>query len=307
MLGPLWPTGLLLSFFTICTTLDAECVLGVVGQPLSLPCFYPDAVTFDSASVEWWRNDEVVLRSTWIGEGHEEYEVRDSVTMSADARTTGNFNLELSMVDPQEDNTSYSLLFTSPGSPSVQVCTLCLRVAAPFSPPVLHWEAPGEEDDESVFLCHSAGGFPEPAVHWLVDGGAPVAPGGSVRTLVGLLPGSRLYNVTSYLTINISDANVSCIIENPPMNETLTSTTHAVWSGPVVSRATEAMWMFSTALCVVVGIMVAVGLGYQIHLDRLSKKKKMEHLRRSSREHNRTRQETEETVMMSMQSWETNV
>nr|XP_057929932.1 ICOS ligand-like [Doryrhamphus excisus] len=308
MLGPLWPTGLLLAFFTLCSTLDAECVLGMVGQPLSLPCFYPDAVTSDNVSVEWWRNEDVVLRSTWTGDDDEEEDDMHAnrVTMSADARATGNFTLELPVVAPQEDNTSYRLFFTSRGGPSVQACRLCLRVAAPFSPPVLHWEAPEEDDEESVFLCHSAGGFPEPVVHWLVDGGAPEAGGGSVKTLVGLLPDSHLYNVTSYLTINISNTNVSCVIENPPMNENLTSSTHAVWSGPVVSRATKAMWMFSTALCMVVGVMVAVGVGYQIYLDRLSKKKKIEHIRRS-REHNRRRRETEETEVMSMQSWETNV
>lgn len=42
------------------------------------------------------------------------------------------------------------------------------------------------------------------------------------------------------------------------------------------------MWIFSTALCVVVGIMVIVGVGYQIHLDRISKRKKKEFHRQLS-------------------------
>lgn len=41
-----------------------------------------------------------------------------------------------------------------------------------------------------------------------------------------------------------------------------------------MGKASDAMWIFSTALCAVVGIMVAVGVGYQIHLDRVSKRKK---------------------------------
>lgn len=45
-------------------------------------------------------------------------------------------------------------------------------------------------------------------------------------------------------------------------------------SNPVMGKASDAMWIFSTALCAVVGIMVAVGVGYQIHLDRVSKRKK---------------------------------
>lgn len=44
----------------------------------------------------------------------------------------------------------------------------------------------------------------------------------------------------------------------------------------MVGRVSEAMWIFSTGLCAVVGVMVAVGVGYQIHLDRVSKRKKLE-------------------------------
>lgn len=42
------------------------------------------------------------------------------------------------------------------------------------------------------------------------------------------------------------------------------------------------MWIFSTALCAVVGVMVAVGVGYQIHLDRVSKRKKLEFQKQQS-------------------------
>lgn len=42
----------------------------------------------------------------------------------------------------------------------------------------------------------------------------------------------------------------------------------------MMGKASDAMWIFSTVLCAVVGIMVAVGVGYQIHLDRVSKRKK---------------------------------
>lgn len=43
--------------------------------------------------------------------------------------------------------------------------------------------------------------------------------------------------------------------------------------------------MFSTVLCVVVGVMVVVGVVYQIHLDRVSKRKKKEfHRYMSTRE-----------------------
>lgn len=43
-----------------------------------------------------------------------------------------------------------------------------------------------------------------------------------------------------------------------------------------MGRVSEAMWMFSTGLSAVVGVMVAVGVGYQIHLDRVTKRKKLQ-------------------------------
>lgn len=45
---------------------------------------------------------------------------------------------------------------------------------------------------------------------------------------------------------------------------------------PVMVRASDALWMFSTGLCAVVGVLVVVGVAYQIHLDRVSKRKKLE-------------------------------
>lgn len=77
---------------------------------------------------------------------------------------------------------------------------------------------------ETVFLCHSSGGFPEPDVRWLINN-VQVPSKDSVRTLVVPLPGSHLYNITSYLTANVSaDSNVSCTVHNLHINESLTST-----------------------------------------------------------------------------------
>lgn len=45
----------------------------------------------------------------------------------------------------------------------------------------------------------------------------------------------------------------------------------------MTTRASSAMWMYSTGLCVVVGIIVIAGVAYQIHLDKISKRKKEEH------------------------------
>ncbi|XP_061634243.1 T-lymphocyte activation antigen CD80-like isoform X2 [Phyllopteryx taeniolatus] len=291
MRGPLWRIGLLLGFiFTFCDTLDEKCVLGIVGRPLRLSCFYPGAVALTDVSAEWRRNEDEVVR----GDGDE-----DDVALGM-----GNFTLRLPAVDAREDNATYSVIVTSRGNNSVEACTVCLRVTAPFSPPELKWEEAAAEDAPSVFQCHSGGGFPEPAVSWLIDEGVREIPEGSVETLVELRPDSLLYYVTSYLTINVTGANVSCVVHNTATNQTLTSTTYAVWHGPVVTRATDALWVFSTALCAVVGALVVVGLAYQIHLDRVSKKKKKQHLR--NRRHRR-RHDTEETEVVTLRSWESSV
>ncbi|XP_057697370.1 T-lymphocyte activation antigen CD80-like isoform X1 [Corythoichthys intestinalis] len=287
MRGPLWSACLLLNiFFTFGNSLDEECFLGIVGQPLHLSCFYPDVIASDSVSVQWRRNRDEAVR------GDEDNE----------ALATGNFTLRIPIVDPREDNASYSVVVTLWGNQSVEACTLCVRVAAPFSPPELQWEASSAKDTPSVFQCHSSGGFPAPSVIWLIDGVSLETSTDSAQTLLEQHPDSHLYDVTSYLTVNVTDTNVSCVIRNDAIDQTLTSTTHAVWHGPVVTRASDALWVFSTALCVVVGVMVAVGLAYQIHLDRVSKKKKMQHMNRRNRGYRR-RQSTEETEVITLQSF----
>ncbi|XP_056132172.1 ICOS ligand-like isoform X2 [Lampris incognitus] len=216
--------GLLLSFLTYTTGLGDGCVLGVVGQPASLPCFH-DALKTNSAdvSVEW-------------------------------------------------------------------------RTAASFSFPLLHREDP-VESDETVFICRSSGGFPEPTIHWLIDWTEEPS-WDSVRTLTAQLPDSLLYNITSRLTVNVTQGtSVSCIIENPVLNETLTSISYGVQVSQVVRRASEAMWIFSTALCVVVGVMIFAGVVYQIHLDRTHKRK-----HKGKKDSSRY---TDETVVMHVEQVET--
>ncbi|XP_044216614.1 T-lymphocyte activation antigen CD80-like [Thunnus albacares] len=303
----LWRTGLLLSFLTLCASVEEECVLGIVGRPVSLPCFYPELITFVNISIEWRRDSEVVLRSVWAEDGNVEICSKNSVTISADAPMTGNLSLKLPNVDVKEDKTYYSLFLISPGNQSAPLCTVCLRTAASYSSPLLLREE-AAQGDETFFLCQSSGGFPEPAVYWLIND-TQEPPEGSVRTLAASLPDSRLYNITSHLTANISkDSSVSCIIENPSMKETLSSTSYGEQGGPVVSRASQAMWMFSTALCVVVGVMVAAGVAYQIHLDRMSKKKKEQYQHsRPGRGYRRRNLYMEETEAMKSEPKETDV
>uniref|UniRef100_A0A8C5G745 Ig-like domain-containing protein n=1 Tax=Gouania willdenowi TaxID=441366 RepID=A0A8C5G745_GOUWI len=166
----------------------SDCVLGIVGRPVLLPCFHPEFLTLGNRSAEWKRNDEVVLRSN---------QTDPLCTVITVLRSI------------------YRCLF-------IYVCPQCLS-AASFSSPQLHREE-GEQGELPVFLCQSSGGYPEPRVYWIIND-TDEPPDGSVRTQKQQLPDSNLYNITSHMTVNISkEASVSCIIQNLPMNETFTST-----------------------------------------------------------------------------------
>ena len=114
--------------FTALST-EEECVLGVVGRPVSLPCLYPKLLSLVNFSIEWRREGEVVLRSVWAeSENVEELSV-NSATISAGAALTGNFSLELPTVDPDAHNMNYSLFIISEKNRSAALCTVCLRIA----------------------------------------------------------------------------------------------------------------------------------------------------------------------------------
>ncbi|CAJ1059875.1 ICOS ligand-like isoform X3 [Xyrichtys novacula] len=274
--GGLWSAGLLLCVLGVCACLGEECVLGIVGRPIFLPCFYPQLLTSVNVSIEWRRDEEVVLRATWREDGDVEEWSVNRASVSAQALQTGNISLELPSVYPEHNKTNFSLFIISEGNHSVALCSVCLRIAASFSFPQLQREE-AVQGNQTSFLCHSSGGFPEPEVRWLIDNTSE-PPEGAVKTVVTPVPDTQLYNITSHLMVNISkDTSVSCSIENLTMNETVTATSIGADDSPVVSRASEAMWIFSTALSVVVGVMVVIGVGYQIHLDRISKRKKKEY------------------------------
>ncbi|KAG7467193.1 hypothetical protein MATL_G00150780 [Megalops atlanticus] len=219
-------------------------------------------------SIEWRLGSDVVHRSE-SGEGNERTQImsyRNRTQLPEDALQTGDFSLQLSDVT-REDDQSYDCYISRPGlESSTPVCTVCLRVAAHFSSPVLLNEEV-REGEETRFTCHSSGGFPEPAVHWFVDQTEQPALD-SVHTQSTLIPDSGLYNVTSVLLVNVTqDTTVSCAIENLLLNETLESLSYGVEASPVVGRASQAMWIFSTTLCVLVAVLVASAVVYQIKED----------------------------------------
>ncbi|XP_043985655.1 ICOS ligand-like [Gambusia affinis] len=256
--------ALLLCCVCLCAALEQRgCILGEVGKPVLLPC-HPNLGRLLNFSVEWRNHDKAVFRSQWDGEGNVETWSVNYARIPTDAATTGNFSLELPSAQPKHDGSRYSLFLLSGENQSAPLCTRCLRVAASFRIPEVRKE-------ESSYLCLSWGGFPQPVVYWLIDDSRQ-PPGGSVRTRAQALPDSHLYNVTSQLTANVSkDNSVSCTVKNPSTNETLTVKLGTSSSG---SRASQGMWIFSTVLCVVVAIMVLTGIYYQIHLDRISKRRK---------------------------------
>lgn len=201
---------------------EEDCVIGVVGQPVSLSCFHPELSTLGNFSLEWRRGEDVLVRSVWERDRKVEQWSFHSATVSADAVLSGNLTLRLPTVEPKDDNRYYSLFIIS-GENQSELCTVCLRCVASFSSPLLQWEA-AAHGEETTFSCSSSGGFPEPVVYWFIDD-TEEPPKGSVRTLTESQPDSHLYNITSYMRVNLSkDSSVSCIIENQSLNENVSST-----------------------------------------------------------------------------------
>lgn len=304
MLVALWSFGLLFSFFTFCACLDEECVIGIVAHPVLLPCYHKNVpLSFHNLSVEWRRGSEPVLKAEWEDNGDMVSWSLNRASIPANAPLTGNFSLELQKATPKEDKMIYSLFLTSPENGSVLLCSMCLRTTARFSLPLLHKDE-AADGNRTVFLCQSSGGFPEPLVYWLIND-TEQPPEGSVWTDLAPLLDSSLYNVTSQLTVNISkEDSVSCHIQNQWMNETLISKSSGVKDDTFRSRASDGMWMFSTGLCVAVGILVAVGVGYQIHLDRISKKRRVlyESSKRDQKKKHQFIEETEEETLTPKES-----
>ncbi|KAG5833296.1 hypothetical protein ANANG_G00274450 [Anguilla anguilla] len=272
----IWTTGLLLSMLS----LGDACVLGMVGKSAVLPCVYNGTLDLDggNVSVEWRTGTELVHRSVLGEEGEvtQSASSRNRMRLVADATRNGDVSLLVSDVTVR-DARSYDCYLTRPGEQSsAPLCTVCLSAAAHFTHPVVERED-GAVGDEANFTCHSRGGFPEPMVHWFIDGKEhPLV--GTVRTYNTTLPETELYNITSTLLVNLThDITVSCAVENRLLNETLTSTNFRVSASPVVGRASEAMWMFSTALCVLVGILVVTAVARQIKHDYDRKKKRRQH------------------------------
>ncbi|KAG9277245.1 ICOS ligand-like isoform X1 [Astyanax mexicanus] len=283
-----WFRTLLLNFLCFYACQAKTCVVGMLGESVSIPCLYngPEDLTTLNISFEWRRGSEVVYKAVWRG-GHEErleVDFNSRSTVSSLAQT-GNFTLKLNDIRfPDAQNYSLYLKRLDRGA-NASICTVCLSVAAHFTPPVL-MRTGGKEGEATRLVCQSQGGFPEPAVHWYIHH-TQHPPADTVSTHTSTLPHSKLYNVTSILYTAIPrDTTVSCAIENHLLNETLTTISYDV--GSIHSHGF--VWILSVILCVIVTVLVLIALCYQ---------KKWDRDRRREREDDSVCEETE-MIMLDM-------
>ncbi|XP_072540484.1 ICOS ligand-like [Salminus brasiliensis] len=264
----IWLETVLLNLLGICACQAAPCVVGVHGESVSIPCFYngPEDLTSLNFSFEWRRGSKVVYKAVWTG-GHGE-----RLNMDANGRSTvsssaqaGDFTLKLSDIS-FADAQNYSLYLKLLGhTANASICTVCLNVAAHFTPPVLVRKG-GAEAEATQWVCQSRSGFPEPAVHWYINH-SQHPPVKAVTTYANTLPHSQLYNITSVLYADIPrDTTVSCAIENLLLNETLTTVSYGVESSP--RHNSSFIWILSIMLCVLVTVLVTIALCFQKKWDR---------------------------------------
>ncbi|XP_077054595.1 T-lymphocyte activation antigen CD80-like [Siphateles boraxobius] len=261
--------ALLLAITSVASVQADECIVGVIGKRVLLPCVYNGVKILTSFHItsEWRRGMEIIHTAVWIEGQVDNQNVSHSILtiVQSLAPKTGDFSMELHDIH-LSDTHNYSFHLTPHGEKSSSLCTVCLTVAGHFSHPTLLRQN-GVDGGETRLFCNSRG-FPAPSISWLINH-TQCPPETLVTTFIKVLPQSELYNVTSVLSINISaDTAVTCVIENNLLNETLTATSIGVRSSTSVVRLSEHMWAFSAALCLVVFFLVVASLGLQKKWDR---------------------------------------
>lgn len=117
---------------------EDECVLGVVGRPVSLPCFDPQLLTFGNFTIEWRKGDQVVLRAVFENSQKASELSADRSALSSNASVSGDFSLELPTVEPAEPRLNYGLFIIPEVKHSDALCRVCVRVAGQWAPNLTH-------------------------------------------------------------------------------------------------------------------------------------------------------------------------
>ncbi|XP_043097890.1 ICOS ligand-like isoform X2 [Puntigrus tetrazona] len=258
---------LLLVSSVVSAQADDKCVVGVIGERAVLPCVYNGMKNLTSLRIssEWRRGTEIIHTAVWMEGRVQNVSHSIQTTVSPLSPNTGDFSVELHNIHLSDaHNYSFNLKLLGQNRSSM-VCSVCLIIAGHFSRPTI-LRVNGVNGEETRLFCNSQGGFPAPSIYWLVNH-KQRPPETSVTTYMNTLPRSELYNITSVLSISISENTaVSCVIKNKLLNETLTAT-----NCTSERRLSEYLWVFSAALCLVVFLLVAASLRFQKKWDQKQK------------------------------------
>nr|XP_015216980.1 PREDICTED: CD276 antigen-like [Lepisosteus oculatus] len=216
--------GVFLCCITLILSTDKDCIVGIIGQSTLLPCVYKNGnqdMLLSDIGIEW-RADSVVVYSFVYGKEIREVQGKDYANRThlfTEVLKKGNFSLRLEDIKVK-DIQYYKCIFNRKGFGSSEpLDQVCLTVAAHYTDPVVQRDAEG---GEAQFNCSSGQGFPEPTVHWLINGERP--PVDTVRSTVTQEPDTKLFSVRSLLTANVTqEIIVSCTIENHRLKENKTS------------------------------------------------------------------------------------
>ncbi|XP_051986477.1 uncharacterized protein LOC127646698 [Xyrauchen texanus] len=128
----IWFSALLLSVTSLVSLQVDECIEGVIGEDVILPCVYNGVknVTSLHISSEWRRGMEVIHTSVWTDGQVEMQNVSHSIrtTVSSLAPKTGDFSMEFHDIHLSDaHNYSFHLKLDGQDS-SPPICTICLNV-----------------------------------------------------------------------------------------------------------------------------------------------------------------------------------
>ncbi|XP_069058892.1 CD276 antigen-like [Pleurodeles waltl] len=202
-------------------------ILAILGSNVLLPCTSKSKPTrIQSFNLYWQIPGPFDL--DWVvdyadetekdGRSMQETRFRNRTKFFRSHFKDGNFSLLLSDVQ-REDEACYKCLirFGIERTTSSQEGFINLHTSAHYNEPVLHIKEEPSSKSRNI-TCSATGGYPEPDVHWTIDG-KPVPKGSRmVQTEITKKASKGTYSVYSSL-VTEANKDVECIIENKRLKE----------------------------------------------------------------------------------------
>uniref|UniRef100_A0A8C4SWP2 ICOS ligand-like n=1 Tax=Erpetoichthys calabaricus TaxID=27687 RepID=A0A8C4SWP2_ERPCA len=199
-------------------------IIGKIGELAVLPCVDDgDHLNLRDMRIYWQINYDITVHMYNRGVDDINYQnetYKGRTMLFVDQLEKGNYSLQITNIT-LADSAEYMCIA---GKEHLELSKVTLRPVASFIDPVISVDELWVNNQASRNAsCKSHSGYPKPNVYWNVRNGSTVEHPEATGTVITQDPDTRLYNVTSYITLNDTDESISCTVENPLLGENLTS------------------------------------------------------------------------------------